>query len=70
VKQDSSTSSKFPPSKYREFIDKVQQQQSVKVSSSVQRQEFSLVPKDQIKKLFSSSGFFAIVCVRLHPLST
>jgi len=60
--QDSLPTSTFPQSKYRKFIDKVQEQHVQKVSSSVQRQEFSLVPKDQIKQLFSGfSLHFSLV---------
>ena len=50
-------STNMPQSKYRKFIDKVQEQQGQNFSSTFQRQEFSLVPKHQIKQLFSHSGF-------------
>ena len=54
-------STNMPQSKYRKFIDKVQEQQGQKFSSTFQRQEFSLVPKHQIKQLFSHSGFVRLL---------
>ena len=54
-------STNMPQSKYRKFIDKVQEQQGQKFSSTFQRQEFFLVPKHQIKQRFSHSGFVPLL---------
>jgi hypothetical protein len=61
--QDALATSGVPESKYRKFIARLQEQQSQKISSSTHRQEFSLVPKDHIKHLFSHPGLSMLTSI-------